>query len=451
VKQILVLGAGHSAAYLISHLLDRASTKGWFVTVGDVDLDLAHDRVREHGCGNAIEFDVHDSSLRSTQIGKADVIVNMLPPAFQEVVAWDCVNHGRHMVSASYRAQEVRELDRDATRNGVLLLCELGLDPGIDHMSAMTLIRRIRANGGRIEAFRSYGSGIPAPDQEHNPLRYVVTWNPRNVALGGDHGAQYMEKGRIKIVPHHEVFHHTWATEVEGVGVLEAYPNRDSLAYQEVFGLEHVHTMIRGTLRYPGWSETWAQIVRLGLTNPHVRIPNLAQRSYAEVVEMFLPLNITGPKIEQRIARFLRISPTGRIMENLRWLGLLDEEPTTCPGDTAAEMLTHLLATRLPLPPGQADMVILLHELEIAYPGQERPPEKVTSTLIAKGDPGGFTAMSKGVGMPAALGVELLLDDKLHLTGAHIPTHPSIYQPILAELERAGLVFRERVEPLTQR
>ncbi len=448
MKQILVLGAGQSAAFLIPHLLGRANEKDWFVTVGDVDLELARNRVNEHPCGHAVFFDVNDASLRSMQIENADVVVNLLPPSFQELVAWDCVNHGRHMVSASYRAQAVRDLDLDAQRKGVLLLCELGLDPGIDLMSAMALIRRVRKAGGRIVGFRSYGSGIPSPDQEHNPFRYVVTWNPRNVAMAGQHGAQYMEDGRIKIVPFHEVFHHTWGTDVDGVGRLEAYPNRDSLAYREVFGLEHVKTMIRGTLRYPGWSETWAQIVRLGLPNEHLRIPDLAERTCREVVEMFLPLNITGPKLEQRIARFLRISPTGRIIENMRWLGLLSDEKTGCEGDTATAMLTHLLATKLALGPGETDIVILVHELEVEYPGSERAPERLTATLVAAGDPDRFTAMSKGVGLPAALGVELLLDDRLHLTGAHIPTHRSIYESILAELEKAGLSFQERVELL---
>jgi saccharopine dehydrogenase-like NADP-dependent oxidoreductase len=197
MKQVLVLGAGQSSAFLISHLLELASQQGWFVTVGDLDTELAEARVGEHLHGSALHFDVNDANLRSTQIENADVVVNMLPPAYQDLIAWDCVNHGRHMLSVSYRDQAVRDLGPDALRKGVLLLCELGLDPGIDHMSAMALIRRVHERGGTIRGFRSYGSGIPAPDQEHNPLRYVVTWNPRNVAMSGEAGAQYMEHGRI--------------------------------------------------------------------------------------------------------------------------------------------------------------------------------------------------------------------------------------------------------------
>jgi saccharopine dehydrogenase-like NADP-dependent oxidoreductase len=227
--------------------------------------------------------------------------------------------------------------------------------------------------------------------------------------------------------------------------MLEAYPNRDSLSYMESFGLEDVRTMIRGTLRYPGWSETWATIVRLGLPNEDLRIPDLAERTYREVVEMFLPLNVSGPKIEARLGRFLDVSPTGRIMQNLKWLGLLSDEKTGCAGDTAAAMLIDLLSQRLRLEPGQQDLVVLVHELDVEYPGSSRAPERITSTLVARGDPAGFTAMAKTVGLPTSLAVKLLLRDELSLRGSQIPTDPSIFDPILAELEMAGLVFDESV------
>ena len=446
MKQIFVLGAGHSSAFLVSKLLEMADSEKWFVTLGDLDLDLARQRIAGHPRGKAIQFDVDDESLRSMQIERADIAINMLPPAYQGLVAMECVNHGRHMLSVSYQDQAVRDLASYARRKGVLLLCELGLDPGINHMSATALIRRLQASGGRIRGFRSYASGLPAPDQPHNPLRYVVTWNPRNVAMSGHNGAQYMERNKIKIVPFHQVFHHTWTVEVEGVGTLEAYPNRDSLAYLEAFGLEGVETMIRGTLRYPGWSETWAQVVRLGLPNETLRIPELGRRSCREVVEMFLPLSITGAEIEQRLARFLRISPTGRIMDNLRWLGLFSDQPIGCEGDTAAAMLIHLLQEKLPLTDDLRDVVVLVHELEVDH--RSGPSERVTSTLVSEGQAGGFSAMSRTVGLPTAAAAKLLLDGRLPLTGSHIPTRPSIYEPVLHELEQAGLRFTERVEIL---
>ena len=449
MKQILVIGAGQSAPYLIANLLEHAEREDWFVTVGDLSLDLARERVGDHPRGRAVPFDVEDADLRSACIEKANVVVNMLPPTFQNLIAWDCVNHGRHMVSASYREKEVRHLDRDAKRRGVLLLCEMGLDPGIDHMSAMSLIRRVQAEGGRITAFRSYGSGLPVPYQPQNPLRYVITWNPRNVVMSGSEGAQYMENGRIKIVPYHQVFFHTWPVEVDGMGELEAYPNRDSMSYMQAFGLEHVHTMIRGTLRYPGWSETWAQIVQLGLPNENLRVPDLGGRSCREVVEMFLPLNISEARIEQRIGRFLHISPTGRIMENLRWLGLFDTSPSGSEGNTSAAMLRDLLIRKLPLGPDGKDVIVILHEMDVEYPGNGgKESQQITSTLVAESNASGFTAMSKAVGLPAAIAVKLILRDELSLTGSYIPTHPSIYEPVLRELHESGLSFKEKTTPL---
>ncbi len=448
MKNVLVLGAGKSSPYLISHLLRLADEHDWFVTVGDMDMEMAYDRIGGHARGSAIRFDVNDSDLRTRQIRNSDLVVNMLSPAFQELVAWDCLANGKHMLSVSYRGQGVRNLERDAQRKGVVLLCELGLDPGIDHMSAIALIRRLRSEGARITSFCSYGSGIPSNDQPHNPLRYAVTWNPRNVVMAAEAGAQYLENGKIKIVPHHHVFHHTWPIEVQGVGMLEAYPNRDSLSYMKSFSLKDVTTMIRGTLRYPGWSETWSRVVQLGLPNETLRIPNLAERTYAEVVEMFLPQSAGGDNLHSRVANYLGISPTGKIMENFSWLGLFSDEPTGCQGETAAEMMIDLLSEKLPLGPGQRDMVVLLHKLKVDYPDSDRPAERITSTMVARGEPGGFTAMSKTVGLPTALAAKLILTDQISMAGTLIPTHPSIYAPILEELAEAGIAFTEEVEIL---
>jgi saccharopine dehydrogenase-like NADP-dependent oxidoreductase len=240
------------------------------------------------------------------------------------------------------------------------------------------------------------------------------------------------------------VFHRTWPVEVDGVGLFEAYPNRDSLSYQRSFGLEHAHTVIRGTLRYPGWSETWAQVVRLGLPNEHLRIADIQERTYRDVIEMFLPMTHNRERIEERVARFLQISPTGVIMQNLAWLGLFSNEKVVCDGDTPAAMLSHLLKEKMPLAPGMRDMVIILHELDVQHPASDRPDERIVSTLVAQGDPHGFSAMAKTVGLPAALATKLLLTGELALAGSTIPTHRSIYEPILRDMIAEGLEFSER-------
>ncbi len=445
-KNVLVLGAGQSATFLIQRLLELAGEHGWFVTVGDRDAELAAKAVGGHPHGDAIAFDVNDAEMRAAQIEGAAAVVNLLPQHFQSVVAWDCLQHARHLISVSYKDRRMDELERDARRRGVLFLTEIGLDPGIDLMSAMSIVSQVHERGGVVESLESYGSGVPAPEVDSNPLRYCITWNPRNVAMAGEQGAQYLDLGRIKIVPWHQLFHHSWPKEVAGFGVMEAYPNRDSLSYLDKFGIPDARTLIRGTLRYPGWSETWHQIVRLGLPNENIAIPDLERRSFREIVEMFLPSTVSGAGVEGRVANYLGISRTGRIMDNLRWLGLFSEEPAGIAGKTAADALIFLLNTRLALPVDGRDVILLLHEIVARYPREDGRRERVTSTLIHYGEPGGTTAMARTVGLPAAIAVELLLAGDLPLTGCHIPTHPAIYEPILSRLEAEGLRFDESLE-----
>lgn len=449
MTHILVLGAGQSSPYLIHYLLEAARKHGWSVTVADRDVKLAAQRVGGHPCGKAVAVDAGKAEETAALIGQAQLVVTLLSPMFQARIAAQCVELGANMISASYCDPAVRKLDAAARAKGLLVLCEIGLDPGIDHMSSMKVIHEIRQRGGRVTSYVSYGSGVPAPDSCSNPLRYVITWNPRNVVMASESGAQYLIDGRIKIIPYYDVFARSWPVQVEGIGTMEAYPNRDSLSYRETYGLEHTHKMIRGTLRHPGFSETWCQIVRLGLPNEKLHIPKLAERNYAELVEMFLPRTAAGATLEERVAFHLKISPTGRIMDNLRWLGLFSTEPVGPVGETMAEAMVALLSRKLALKPGERDMVVLQHELEVEYPQENGRMEKHVSTLIAYGDPGGFTAMSRTVGQPAALGAELLLTGGLKMTGVQIPTHPDIYTPILTALEKTGLTFSERVTPIT--
>jgi saccharopine dehydrogenase-like NADP-dependent oxidoreductase len=265
--------------------------------------------------------------------------------------------------------------------------------------------------------------------------------------MAGGKGAQYLYKGKIKVLPHHEVFQRTWTVDLDGVGKMEAYPNRDSLIYQSLFGLDNVHTMIRGTLRYPGWSETWLQIVRLGLANDTMQLSNIKDLTYREFVEMFLPLHVSSSNLEHRVANFLNISPTGSIIQKMEWLGLFSEEKVQCKyGLTAADVLVDLIKRKLELPKDGKDMVAIVHELEAVYPKETKRREKITSTFIKYGEPGGFTAISQTVGLPAALAAELLLTDHLPITGCHIPTHPAVYPPVLQALKKMGYKFVEKIE-----
>jgi saccharopine dehydrogenase-like NADP-dependent oxidoreductase len=448
MKNILVLGAGKSSPYLINYLLERAEKYDWFVTVGDLDIEMARKHVKGHARSNAIFFDVNDSELRSTQIEKSDVVINILAPRFQQIVALSCVRLGKHMISVSYQDRRILELEQDAHRRGVLLLTEIGLDPGIDHMSAAQLVHRLREKNGIIRTFQSYGGGLPAPDTIDNPMKYVISWNPRNVVMAGENGAQYLEDGKIKIIPYHNVFQHTWSVDVPGIGLMEAYPNRDSLYYQEQYGFSDAETVIRGTLRYPGWSETWFYIVRLGLPNEKLTIPNLAEKTYAELTEMFLPADTSSGDLEQRVANFLNISPTGQIMGNMRWLGLFSDEKIGLNIETSAGVMTHLLSKKLQLNDDAHDMVILQHKIEVEYPNEKNRRERILSTMIHYGEKAGFSSMAKSVGLPAAIVAKLLLLGKLPLTGCHIPTNQEIYNPVLNELAEEGFKFTEIITPL---
>jgi len=448
MKKILVLGAGQSSPYLISYLLKQSEKHDWFITVCDRDYELAQSRVNGYSKGAAIEFDVNDEKMRHAQIKKADVVVNFLAPTFQHLIALDCLNFGKHCVSASYENVKVAELNKDAVRKGVLILNEMGLDPGIDHMTAMKIIQKIREKGGYISSFISYGSGLPAPEVKSNPLNYCITWNPRNVVMAGESGAIYREKGKIKILSHPQVFRRTWRVDVEGLGSFEAYPNRDSLIYEKIFNLKNVDTMIRGTLRYFGWSETWNQLVKLGVTNENMHLQNLNDFTYAEFTEMFLPLTAAGAGLEPKLANYLGINPTGKIMENLRWLGLFSDEKISGNVKTPTDVMINLLKKKMPLPKGARDLVALIHQI-IAYYPKENKKEKVTATFIEYGEPNGYTAISKTVGLPAAIAVKLILTEQLPLTGCHIPTHPLIYNSVLDELKKLGLKFNEKVEVLS--
>jgi saccharopine dehydrogenase-like NADP-dependent oxidoreductase len=263
--------------------------------------------------------------------------------------------------------------------------------------------------------------------------------------MAGERGAQFLDRGKVRIVPYHNLFQNSWPVHVPGVGSMEAYPNRDSLSYRKLYGIHETENMIRGTIRYPGFCETWTQIARLGLPNETLRIPRLAERSWAEMVEMFLPTQVAGDDLASRVANFLGISPTGQIVKNLTWLGLFSDDKTGVEGDTAAEAMVELLNRKLRLGAEGRDMIVLQHDLVVRYPDEGSRRERIVATLLAFGEPGGFTAMARTVGMPAAVASELILTDRIPLTGCQVPTHPALYRPILGELEARDLRMTEEV------
>lgn len=442
MRKVLVLGAGRSAPFLIHHLLELAPTLDLQVTVGDADSEAAKARVGGHERGRAIRFDLADTLTSEREFADADIVVHLLPPALQPIVARRCLEHRCHMVSASYRARELRHLEADARDFGVVLLCELGLDPGLDLMSAQEMIDRIHQDGGRVEAFASYGGGLPEPDFAGNPLRYCITWNPRNVVMAGDQGAQYLENGRLRLLPGSRVFQSAWSVDIPSLGPMDAYANRDSLSFRTLHGLLDVKTLVRATLRYPGFCAAWQLLVRLGLPNEHLEIPDLAERTWAELVAMFLPVG--RGDLRSRTAEFLEVADDDPSFAVVDWLGLFSERSVGSEGKTAAEALIHLFKDKLSLPTGTRDLVVLHHDIE-AHFGSRR--QRWLSTFTHLGDER-FTAMARTVGHPLALGVKLLATGQLTRGGLLSPTEPEIFRPILRELELSGLSFSEKIEEL---
>lgn len=442
MQQILVLGAGHSAPFLIRYLLDRAQDLGCVLTVADLDGDAARRRVADHPRGKALAFDLSDDGACRQLFGQADIVVSLLPPQLQPLVAGHAIAHRCHMVSASYRSSQMRQLDDAASRAGSIILCELGLDPGIDVMSAQAIIDQVHAEDGQVDSFYSYGGGLPEPSFEGNPLRYVVTWNPRNVAMAGESGACFLEDGKVRLIPPHRVFEARWGVEVPGLGSMDAYGNRDAMSYRQVHGLGGIRSLVRGTLRYPGFCHFWHQMVRLGLPNERLEVPDLGAATWAEFLAMHLPPGDSD--LRRRTADFLGLAGDDPALETMHWLGLFSDQTLDIPGQRPSEALTALLQRRLPLAPQSRDMVVLHHEMDITYPKSRR--QRLASTFIHYGEAGGNTAMAQTVGLPAALGVELLLAEGASATlpaGVHVPVSPDIYRPILRGLADHGMEFVE--------
>lgn len=439
MQKILVLGAGHSAPYLIHHLLERSTDRDWQVTVGDLDGAAAQKRVGDHPRGRAISFDLRDDAACQREMAEADVVVSLLPPQLQTTVARHAIAHRAHMVSASYRSGEMRRLHDDAAAGGSIILCELGLDPGIDVMSAQAIIDDVHRRGGRITSFYSYGGGLPEPAFDGNPLRYVVTWNPRNVAMAGEAGACYLQDGALRLVPPHRIFEAGWPVDVPGIGTMDGYANRDSLSYQEVHGLEHVKSLVRGTLRFPGYCHLWQQIKNLGLPNEALEVPGLGTKTWAELTAMHLPPG--SGDLRRRCALHLGLQDDDPALETLEWLGLFSDQTIEIDGERPSQALTALLERRLPLPREHRDMVVLHHEFDIQWP--ERTAQRLASTFVHYGEAGGITGMAQTVGLPAALGVELILSGAQLPPGVHVPVRPDLYGPILDGLKDHGMAFEE--------
>lgn len=447
MNKILLLGAGRSATVLINYLASHSKEWNIVFTVGDQSLETAEAKIGSGGQANAIVFDATHDEMRRRILAEHDIIISMLPPHLHLLVAKDCVEFRKHLLTASYVSPELNELNGQVKSAGLLFMCEMGLDPGIDHMSAMKMIHDIREKGGHITSFKSGTGGLVAPESDDNPWHYKITWNPRNVVLAGQGTAQYLDQGKRKYVPYHRIFSDTEKFSIPGYGKFESYPNRDSLSYIPKYGLEGVQTILRSTLRKDGYCEAWNALVQLGLTDDSYMMYDLQSMSLADWVNCYLPEKNKwkGRSVKSKTEKYLQ--PGKGVLKRLEWLGLFSDEKILLTQGTPAQMLQHLLDRKWIMQPDDNDMVVMRHEACYTLNGE---PRQQVSTLVVKGADSLHTAMAKTVGLPLGIMTHLMLTHDLSLAGVHIPVMEQVYLPVLKELEAMDIRFVEEDRPLKQ-
>jgi saccharopine dehydrogenase (NADP+, L-glutamate forming) len=441
MKKVLVLGAGLVARPLVQYLL---ALEDFSVVVADVEFARAEKLVAGHPRGRAENLDISKREALSAAIGRADLVVSMVPYTFHPLVAELAIAQGKHVVTASYVSPAMREFDAAARAKGVILLNELGLDPGIDHMEAMRVIHEVHDSGGRVAGFTSWCGGLPAPEANTNPFGYKFSWSPRGVLLASKNSAKYLKDGRVVSIPAADLFASPQIIPIPGLGEFEGYPNRDSVPYRETYGIPEALTVFRGTLRYAGWCETLRKMVQLGLLDDAPKDRSGA----ASFLDLMKELTQTGPGADVRaaVAAKLELASGSAILDRMDWLGLFEATPLPLANGSALDNLSALMVEKLKYEAGERDMIVLQHEFLVTTASGRS--ERIVSTLVDYGVPGGDSSMSRTVGLPAAIGARLVLEGKIAVTGVQVPVRPEIYEPVLRELEAYGVRFREERQVL---
>ncbi len=439
--KILIIGAGRSTVSLIDYLLKNSAANDWKITVADVDIKLAEEKVANHPNGKAMSFDIKNEEKRRLVIIEHDLIISMLPAFMHGDVARDCVEFGKHIATASYVSADMKALDNEAKKKNIILLNECGLDPGIDHASAMKLIDEIKHQGGEILSFKSYCGGLVAPESNDNPWGYKFSWNPRNVILAGQGTAQYLNDGELKFIPYNRLYTQNDFIEMDGYGKFDAYANRDSISYIDSYGLQSIKTMVRGTLRQYGYCKAWNVFVKLGLTDDTSMITNTDKLTYTSLLASFLPP--AKGNLKERLKTLMGTGWDSEIEKQMDYLELFSDKKITISQGTPAQLLQALLEEKWKLKPNDKDMIVMQHQFEYTLPGKEI--QKLNSSLVVIGKDEHHTGMALTVGLPLAITVKNFLTKKFNLNGVQIPTKKEIYLPLLKELEENQIIFSEKV------
>lgn len=438
MQKVLILGAGLVARPLVKYLLDQPDFE---VEVASRTVSKAEALIEGHPRGKAKELNLKSEERLKEEVAGADLVISMVPYAFHPVVARHCIEFKRHMVTTSYMSDTMKKLNEDVRKAGILILNEVGLDPGIDHMEAMRVIHEVNEKGGRVESFISYCGGLPAPEANTNPFGYKFSWSPIGVLLAGKNSAQYRKDGQDVFIPSENLFDNYTIIPIGGLGDFEGYPNRDSLPYIELYGIQGTKTMLRGTLRNMGWCQTIKKMVELGLLDQEEQ--DWTDFTYRNYLRKIMG-NPAEEDLSQALSRYLKIDPESDIIRMFAWLGLLSDDLLPVQKGSALDIIAALMTDKLRYEKGERDMIILQHQFIASYPGDKR--EKITSTLIDFGIPDGDSSMARTVGLPAAIATRLILQGKIRETGVHIPVQPDIYTPILEELKELNIAFKEKRE-----
>lgn len=446
MKRILIIGAGRSATSLINYLLNHAEAEKWHVIVADSDEKLAIRKIHNSKYGEAIGFDARNESKRQELVANCDLVVSMLPASMHIDVVKDCIKFRKHVITPSYITDEMKALNDEAKKVGIWVLNEMGLDPGIDHMSAMQVIDRIKEAGGEMTCFESFTGGLVAPESDNNPWNYKFTWNPRNVVLAGQGGTvKFIQEGKYKYIPYHKLFRRTEKIKVKDFGKYEGYANRDSLKYRSIYGLEGIPTIFRGTLRRSGFCRSWDMFIQLGLTDDTYEMEGVAEMTHREFINSFLAYNLHD-SVELKVMHYLRLSQDDdEYMERLQWLGLFTDELVGLEKGTPAQILQHILEKKWTLEPEDKDMIVMWHKFGYKQNGEAK---EINASMVMIGKNQDETAMAMTVGLPLAIIAKHILKGNINRTGVELPIYKEVYEPVLAELETLGCHFyEEQVAP----
>lgn len=426
---------------MIDYLLSHLKSFGWHLTVAEINKHLALQKIKGFEQTEAIDFDVENPMDVQAALEDMEIVISMLPARFHGLVAKSCAERGIHFLTASYATDEITSLSGQFRSKGKTAIMELGLDPGIDHMSAMRVLNRLKSSGHELTGFETFTGGLVADESVgDNPWKYKFTWNPRNVILAGQGTSRFIQEGRYKYIPYHRLFRRTELIYVPDHGYFEGYANRDSLLYLDIYGLQGIRTLYRGTLRRPGYCKAWDVFVQLGATDDSYKMKGVKDLTHRQFINSFLTYN-PHDSVELKLAHYMNIEIDSEIMFRIRWLGLFSNELVGLEEGSPAQVLEHILKKKWQLKAEDKDQIIMWHKFNFKTNDEER---QIESSMVVTGEDQHNTAMAKTVGLPLGIAAKNILLGKIHHPGVSLPISEDIYTPILEELKKYGIDFVER-------